>query len=1338
MSCWGPLLVALCSSVLWHQVATADKPAFLLTAPQALVPGTTETLTLNVINPPKDGHVMIQLLAPSGQVLSETSVKSAGGFPQTASLDVPKELPVGSVLSAVGKFGRYSFDKRLSVRVADGTAGFVTIIQTDRPIYRAGEVVRFRLLGIDYRRLPLAKDAVGEVWVKNANRFRVAQWHNVSFSRGMVQLQMELSKEPPLGQWEIFCRLFGQETRKPFQVDEYVLPKFGVEVVPPPYVFPEDTNTTWKICAQYVYGKPVEGQLRAQLTYGRFHWASEATKVLPSIDLDLPMKGCHEFTVDGRELLLSNRDLNRRPLILTTEVTEKGTGVTHHANVTINLSWSRLTLEFVKDRSLADFKPGLPHRGSLAVKQPDGTPAPGESVNICFLAVNVTLRELSKGCRDFESGPDGVVHFSVPGLRSAPSSLTLTAKAEAGPWNPPTATLNLKPWRSLSQRYLRILAPGQKLKCGVSAPIRFLYTKLKNHSSMSFNYQVFSGRHIVEQGRFEPRLSRDDTEDRIPVESGLKSRGFIAAELSLEPKLEWGLSSRARLLLYYAHPKGELIADSRQLLIEPCASNQVRMRFGKDSAYPGTTVGLNLSAASGSLCGIWALDRGLLHKDSSAQLTGAKLEELLEPLEPKADPSSFSSSHCRGRRTVVGEPIFGELRRGRYWRQPLSFLDATAAFEELAVQVLTDLKLDIHDCDLVEDDFWRSAFPSTKHEVFYSMAPPEIDYRAVATDEDEIDYRAVATDEDDVSVDPPKSAVPLRTHFPETWLWEMHSVDGQDPVKLERELPHSVTQWQAGAVCLHPSQGVGLSETALNALQPFFGQLTLPAVAKRGELVPVTASLFSYLEACVPVSHVLLRDTTDIRRKLKEINFSLRMATSRHVILSYENKIYSWSHILVRFGARGSSVRKLSLLCDQRVRLHRITRNGLAWLVCAEGEPREKSTAKYVCLNGSDHSLNHKFLLELPSNVVPGSSRGIFTLSGDVGSPVSAGKLDKLVRMPTGCGEQNLALLAPNVFVLDYLNSSGEQGHPLERQLIENIAQGYQRQLNYRHAKGGYSAFGSQDAEPSLWLTAFAVRTFGRSRRFTPIDEAELNGSILWIMSNQYDNGCFPSVGRVLNSRLKGGLEGHSLAPLTAYILISLLEAGAKIRQSSKVSAVRCLLQELQQQQQQDSHTMALCAYAFALFGDSKASELLTTLRNRAQSGNGSEATLHWHQNVSTAVAIETASYVILGSLKLGGRTAAKSVLPMVRWVLEQKNHDGGFVSTQACDTVVALQALAEYAKATRNTETQLQLRVSSEGLGSTLTVNRDNAPLKQELFVPIVPTVLHVEATGQGCAFIQ
>lgn len=34
--------------------------------------------------------------------------------------------------------------------------------------------------------------------------------------------------------------------------------------------------------------------------------------------------------------------------------------------------------------------------------------------------------------------------------------------------------------------------------------------------------------------------------------------------------------------------------------------------------------------------------------------------------------------------------------------------------------------------------------------------------------------------------------------------------------------------------------------------------------------------------------------------------------------------------------------------------------------------------------------------------------------------------IDKLLAMPFGCGEQNMILFAPNIFILNYLRSTGQ------------------------------------------------------------------------------------------------------------------------------------------------------------------------------------------------------------------------------------------------------------------------------------------------------------------------
>ena len=46
-------------------------------------------------------------------------------------------------------------------------------------------------------------------------------------------------------------------------------------------------------------------------------------------------------------------------------------------------------------------------------------------------------------------------------------------------------------------------------------------------------------------------------------------------------------------------------------------------------------------------------------------------------------------------------------------------------------------------------------------------------------------------------------------------------------------------------------------------------------------------------------------------------------------------------------------------------------------------------------------------------------------LAGDIMGPALS-NMDSLVRMPTGCGEQNMVGFTPNIYVLKYLSSTGQ------------------------------------------------------------------------------------------------------------------------------------------------------------------------------------------------------------------------------------------------------------------------------------------------------------------------
>lgn len=52
--------------------------------------------------------------------------------------------------------------------------------------------------------------------------------------------------------------------------------------------------------------------------------------------------------------------------------------------------------------------------------------------------------------------------------------------------------------------------------------------------------------------------------------------------------------------------------------------------------------------------------------------------------------------------------------------------------------------------------------------------------------------------------------------------------------------------------------------------------------------------------------------------------------------------------------------------------------------------------------------------------------------------------LDKLLRLPFGCGEQNMIHFAPNVFVLKYLQKTRQLSPEVENEATDYLLQGQQ------------------------------------------------------------------------------------------------------------------------------------------------------------------------------------------------------------------------------------------------------------------------------------------------------
>lgn len=95
------------------------------------------------------------------------------------------------------------------------------------------------------------------------------------------------------------------------------------------------------------------------------------------------------------------------------------------------------------------------------------------------------------------------------------------------------------------------------------------------------------------------------------------------------------------------------------------------------------------------------------------------------------------------------------------------------------------------------------------------------------------------------------------------------------------------------------------------------------------------------------------------------------------------------------------------------------------------------------------------------------------------------------------------------------------------------------------------------------------------------------------------------------------------------------------------------------------------------------------------------------------------------------------AALPYFRWLLKQRNDQGGFVGTQ--DTVIGLDALAQYVKHMSSQSNNVQLRIMAEPANETfVNVNAENALVLQTIELPADTQSMHLIATGHGFALAQ
>uniref|UniRef100_A0A3P8V2E1 CD109 molecule n=1 Tax=Cynoglossus semilaevis TaxID=244447 RepID=A0A3P8V2E1_CYNSE len=571
---------------------------------------------------------------------------------------------------------------------------------------------------------------------------------------------------------------------------------------------------------------------------------------------------------------------------------------------------------------------------------------------------------------------------------------------------------------------------------------------------------------------------------------------------------------------------------------------------------------------------------------------------------------------------------------------------------------------------------------------------------------------------------PPELEPRVRRNFPETWIWMDLHLGDSDTRQIPVEAPDTITTWVATAFVMSQSLGLGIirEPVELTVFQDFFLSLNLPAYLIRGEEVVLEVVLYNYLPQDLQVKVIVAANH------------------AFHFVLHNDDALPSHSVHLVSVGGQDGA---LVLVPIKPVVLGEVVISVSARSTVAadavtrkpEGLEQSFSTSMLFEVFPYQPTVSKNVQFIFPPDVVEGSQRVTVTAVGDILGP-SINGLESLIKLPYGCGEQNMINFAPNIYVLQYLEVTGQTTTDIRRRAIQSMNSGYMQELSYQRRDGSFSAFGDSDPSGSTWLTAFVIRCFMQAKLFIVIDQNVVRVSGNWLSFQQAADGSFLEPGRVIHTELQGGLGGSTA--LTAYVLIALLENTYHTQASA---ALMFLEERLSESSISSTYVLSLVAYALSLAQSPNAHMAVNELIGRASITDGVPLWSPLSPREPRSADIEMVSYLLLSLYRLERISEGVAIM---KWLSQQRNSFGGYGSTQ--DTVVALQALSTFASHGGAITNNLNLEVLRED-GERVAVffiHQDNYLLLQSDQVHTNTALLSVTpqytvtASGQGLAVFQ
>ncbi|XP_033853803.3 complement C3-like [Acipenser ruthenus] len=1148
--------------------------------------------------------------------------------------------------------------------------------QTDKPIYNPSETVHIRTFAMT-QALASTNNSV-TIMIKNPDNIVFEEVTRVA-SSGIVSYSYKLPEVVNVGIWKVISKYHQKESEfvSEFEVKEYVLPSFEVQLNPQKKFFHVDDNELKvTIVARYLYGEDVVGV--AYVVFGVIVNGTKITIQRAPHRVDVSGTGTVSLLKSDIESITTNgniRDLVDYSIyIRATVLTSTGSDLVQAETSGLKIVTSPYKILFTKTSKY--FKPGMPFDVLVFVTNPDGTPARGipvkvtpeeshgvtQSNGLARLVVNTKggIEELKITVKTFDP--------NIQNDQQASNEMT------ASPYKP--KNMDFKNYLYINIRAAE-MSPGEDLHFEIN---------LQNDDSTVKNDIEYFSYLVINKGRI--------------IQTGRKKRDVGQIVIAMSLTVTKAMVPSFRIVAYYYVKKGgqeELVSDSvwvdvtdsciGELLVEPHRSTDVGKIY-----RPGNSFELKISGDPGAKVGLVAVDKAVFLLNNKNKLTQSKIWDVIEKDDLGCTPGGGGNSMGvftdAGLQVKTNLDIATQPRTNPKCPEPQKRRRRSVILIEHKTNLASKYKDEtqnkccrdgMNDIPMDYSCEKRAQYITAGDECIKAFLHccTEISKRKKEMHTGTLELSR-SQESDMVSEDD----VRIRTHFDESWLWQVETLSW-DPkgnrlssTKVKGTLKDSITEWEILAISISPDKGICVAKPFdLIAKMEFFIDLKLPYSVVRNEQVEIKAVLYNYGSDRLKVRVDLMENSlicsaashkTRFRQdvyidELSSLAIPFTIVPLHLGEMDIEVKAIVYNNIL------SDGVKKKLLVVPEGTLIKKHIQTVILNPAAAKGAKQVVSFGK-INLNSVVPDTKPQTFIDIRGEL----------LAETVDHSIDGNILVHLIRMPGGCVEQNMASITAPVIATHYLDKSYQwesAGFERRQQAIKFIQQGYQNQLAYRKPDGSYPPY--RTMESSTWLTAYVVKVFSMASSLISVQEDMLCEAVKFlILKKQLPNGAFTEDAPVTDvyittGGLKGG-EGH--VTLTAFIVIAMAEARPFCEHS--VPSLRSsidksvLFLEVQLHGLQRPYSAAISSYALALARNGNRGNNLKEYLMRFASADKT----YWPEPASREYTLEATAYALLALVTIGEK---QSVEPIVEWLLPQMRSGGGFGTTQT--TMITFQALAAY-----------------------------------------------------------